>query len=520
MSFIVRLGADLISVEPGSTIPFSIEIANRSETQDRYELEIEGLDPEWTAVPVPSFTVDRNDLHNEKVFFKPPRVSESLAGNYPFVVKVRSLESGEVRTAQAVLEIKPFHHMSMEIDPKKASLSGRADSMSYELTLINLGNHENTMQLFGSDIDDLIVVDFEEGTVTIGPGQTKIIQAKVTPTARNRFASPRLHALSFSARSVDVPSVVCSTQAHLEVRPLLSSSALVAVVFALILFIGWFALLPKPPTVDSLMLSTVTPTKGDVVTVTWEASNAKGVRITLNGLMLEEAGSAKGSKTFVASESGTVSAVAFRDGRESEVRNRSYEVSLPLTYPDPEITQFDVSSKSLRFGETFVVRYKFSDSVVRATLAPNGIVLDPKLDSVTVEANVTGKVTYTIVAENADGKTTRKDVVVTVVDSSEATIVKFAADKESLDFPGSVMLTWQLTKAERIELNDGQSTILLDSPAGTRDVFIEKTTEFTITGYDAQGKKVSQKVTVRVKPIDSPTASPVGVGTTTGGGGI
>lgn len=525
MSFIVRLGADLISVEPGATIPLSVEVANRGDVQDRYELEIEGLDPEWTAVPVPTFTVDHNDLLTEKIFFKPPRISESLAGNYPFVVKVRSLESGEVRTAQAVLEIKTYHHMSMELSPKKAALSGRAQSATFELTLINLGNIEHNMQLFGSDADDQIVVEFDTPTVVVAPGQTKIVTATVKPTTRNRFSSVRLHALSFSARSVDVPSVVCSSQAHLEVRPLMSAATLVAIVFAALLFVGWFALLPKPPSIDYLTLSTKSPIKGDTVTITWEASNAKSVKIWVNGQVLEEAGPAKGSKTFVASDSGTVAAAAVRDGKESDQKVQSYEVKEPTTYPDPEIVRFDVSSKNLKFGETFVVRYKFSDSVVKATLAPNGIVLDPKVDSVTVEANVTGRVTYTIVAENAAGKTTRKDITVTVTEESQATIVKFDADHVELDYPGSVTLTWQLTKAERIELYDGQTTTVLDGPAGTRDVLVDKTTDFTITGYDAEGRKVSKKITVKVKPIEDPGGSPVGTttgnpttGTTTGAG--
>ena len=116
MSFSIRLAEDMISVEAGVTVPLGVEIANRDEDQDRYEMEIEGLDPEWTAVPVPTFTVSARENHTEKVFFKPGRVSESVAGNYPFVIRVRSLENGEVRTAQGVLNIKPYHHHSMEVN--------------------------------------------------------------------------------------------------------------------------------------------------------------------------------------------------------------------------------------------------------------------------------------------------------------------------------------------------------------------------------------------------------------------
>src|SRR5688500_16264011 len=95
MSFSAKLESDLISVEAGATVPVSLEVNNKGEAPDRFEVEIEGLDPEWTAVPVPVFSANPGENHSEKIFFKPPRASESLAGNYPFVVKVRSLDTGE-----------------------------------------------------------------------------------------------------------------------------------------------------------------------------------------------------------------------------------------------------------------------------------------------------------------------------------------------------------------------------------------------------------------------------------------
>jgi uncharacterized membrane protein len=119
MSFAVRLSTDLVSVEAGATMPLTIEVVNRAEDADRFELEVEGLDPEWTAVPVPTFLIGGGETASEKVFFRPPRTPESLAGNYPFVVKVRSLSSGEQRTTQGVLQIQAYHHISAEISPKK-----------------------------------------------------------------------------------------------------------------------------------------------------------------------------------------------------------------------------------------------------------------------------------------------------------------------------------------------------------------------------------------------------------------
>src|SRR4051794_31183274 len=103
MSFSIQISSDLISVEAGDNTPVNLQVINRGEEVDRFEVEVEGLDPEWTAIPVPLFSVAAGETQTEKVFFRPGRASESLAGNYPFVIKVRSLNSGETRSSQGVL---------------------------------------------------------------------------------------------------------------------------------------------------------------------------------------------------------------------------------------------------------------------------------------------------------------------------------------------------------------------------------------------------------------------------------
>src|SRR5450432_532765 len=115
MSFTLQLTPDLASVEPGASVPVSITVTNRGTTRERFEMEIEGVDTEWKAVPVPVFEAEPGATRSERMFFKPPRSSESAAGDYPFVVRVRSLESGETQIGQGVLQVKPFHHLTMEV---------------------------------------------------------------------------------------------------------------------------------------------------------------------------------------------------------------------------------------------------------------------------------------------------------------------------------------------------------------------------------------------------------------------
>lgn len=55
MSFSVTLAQDVVPVEPGSTVPLTVTITNRGDSREQFDLEIEGLDAAWTAVPVPVF---------------------------------------------------------------------------------------------------------------------------------------------------------------------------------------------------------------------------------------------------------------------------------------------------------------------------------------------------------------------------------------------------------------------------------------------------------------------------------
>ncbi len=522
MSFSVRISTDLVSVEAGATVPLGIEIANRSDEADRFEMEVEGLDPEWTAVPVPTFSVDPRDIQTEKVFFKPPRVSESLAGTFPFVIKIRSLVNGEVRTAQGILEIRPYHHLTMELTPKKGVFSPVRKANIFQATIMNLGNTEHTLQVFASDPEDALAYEIDQQQVTIGPGQTRTLSIAPKPTASRPFAGARLHGFSVSARSTETPSVGCSAQAQLEEKPAVSSGAVAVFVLFALVFAGWWALLPKPPQVNSLSLNPAEVERGQTIRIEWTTANATSVRLTVDGKVVADL-KPNGEYSFTPSVSGSVEAIAIRDTKTSEPVARIYTVKDPAPVPDPEILSFDVSPKSAKPGDTLLVKYKLGPNVEEATLEPTGMTLDKDLEQVQITADVQGTVRYTIVATNK-GKVARKSVTVNVAATSDASLVVFRAEPLKLEAGGGrVTITWQFARAERRELKAGAEAAVEIEESGSREFFIDRTTEFTVTAYDAQGKTVSRTIRVEVAgtptgPEDPPTVGTTG-GAASGGGG-
>lgn len=503
MSFTVRLGSDVTSVDAGTSVPLAIEVANRSDEAEQFELEIEGLDPEWTAVPVPTFRVEAHEEQVERVFFKPPRSSESLAGNYPFVVKLRSLVTGETRTAQGMLEIRPYNHLSAEINPKRGSVTPLRKQEGFELTILNLGNTAHTLQLFGSDPEDECTFTFDPEQVTIGPGQQKDVYVGVGLNAHRWFAGARLFGFAVSGRSIESPSVVCTAQAQLERKPFLSPAGLIALMLFLFLAVGWWLLMPKPPRIVEFSLDRSTVTAGEPITVSWQAADATNVELEYAGV--KENKKPQGELSFTPQASGEVVIVAVRDGKRSDPQILPFTVNQPEPIPDPTIEKFTVKPATVNLGEPVILSYQLGKSVVRAILEPLSVELNVQGSTLQVTPSIEGTVEYTIVAFNKAGKPVRKSVKVNVVEGSKASIVKFDGEPKKVPASdGRVTLTWQLNNAVRAEISDGSKTTEVDPNKGSLEFVIARTTEFTLIGYDTEGRTVAKKVTIKVEEPPKP----------------
>src|SRR6185503_7588992 len=105
----------------------------------------------------------------------------------------RSLTTGEQRTVQGVLQVQPYHHITAEISPKKGVVASFKRRNTFTLTLINMGNVEHTVQLFGSDPDESLAFNFEQDHVTLAPGKQKEVRLTVNPTSPKILWNVELH---------------------------------------------------------------------------------------------------------------------------------------------------------------------------------------------------------------------------------------------------------------------------------------------------------------------------------------
>lgn len=497
MSFSVSLSPDLVVIEPGATTPVSIVINNRGPEADRYELDLEGIDAEWKAIPVPVFGVDAGETHSEKVFIKPPRTSESHAGNYPFVVRVRSLVSGEQRTVQGVAQIKAFHHVSMEVSPRKGSISPIRKNNTFGVTLVNLGNTDHTINVVGTDPEDACTYEFEAEQISLGPGQQREMDLTVVPTTSRIIAGSRLIGFTVTGRSVDTPSVAASAQAQLEQRPLFTPAAVAVLTVFLALFGLWFAMLPKPPSID-LSANPKKIVAGEAVTLRWAAENARHVLIKAGDQTIYDGPDLNGNQTVTLTTPGLVTIRAEASYHEQrKTTTMQIDVEPAPTVPAPTIDELSVDRTTIKLGEPFVLHYKVGPSVTSLVLQPSGLDLDPALDEREIVPSRSGKLEYTLVARNSANQQVEKAFTVNVVDESDARIQFFtsSAKKVTQDDP-HIVLNWKVYSAEGVEVGPAGQTPTSVDPAGSMEFTLSAKTTFILTAFDAKGRKTTQSIVV------------------------
>ena len=513
MSFVLRMPSDLVAVEAGATVPVSVEVANKNGESERFELLVEGLDPEWSAVPMPEFPVEPGETASERLFLKPPRVSESVAGNYPFVVKVRSLITGETKAVQGLLQVKPYHHISIEISPKRAHVSPTHKQGHFGVTLMNLGNTEHTLRLVGSDQDQSCAFEFDQDQVTLGPGQQRTIDMAASASSRRFMASAMLHAVTVTARSIESPSVSATAQAQLEQRATLSPGSLGVSILVLIMLTFWLLLFPKPPAIH-LSVERQDYILGEQVVVSWSAQGSTLVHIQAGPQILVNDASPVGTVRFTPKQTGviTIEAYAMRDSRESRHESIQLNVAEPPPVSDPVILTLKAPA-TVKVGQPFIIEYAFNGAT-RAYLSPTGEEIDLNVNEKQLLRDTPGDFSYTLVVQGAEGRVAKKLFKVKAIEESSATIVLFTASRSTVEpAVGQVTLNWQVSGAVSLTLNDGLQTLTLDPAATSMDYSVSKTTTFTLTAYDDKGRTVSKAVKVEVSdvakpPAENPTAPP------------
>lgn len=492
-------------------MPVGVVIKNDSDEADEYELRVDGLDAQWVAIPVATFSVEPGNSATERVILRPARTSENLAGTYPFVVTVRSLKTAETQTAQGVLEITAFRSLSIEVQPRRTTLTNTRREAEMSASIVNLGNVAQTVQLFAADADALFAFEFDADQVTIQPGQERTVGVTTAATKNPLFAAARLQNFTISARNIEHPAVGATATGQIEHKPLFSPATAFFMLMVVALVAAWVLSWPPTPEIDGVTVSPETVTVGEPVTIKWDTSGTQSVSLKV-GDWTKTRLSPDGTIQFVPGRTGKfeVEVVAYSGRRTARDSTKWLQVREKEVSPAPEL-KVTLDKATVAVGESYILRYQCNDAVVKATLFPMQRDLDVRGQSIELQATTPGETELRVIASNADGKTVESAVTLRVVEKPEAAIVKFdVTPKEMEPEGGEVTIEWTVSGASRIEIQYAGRKDVQSELTGSYTVQVTQDTTFKLVAYDAKGRTVTSdnvKVTVKVppKPDSEPT---------------
>ena len=176
------LDQEQLTLTPGQRAVLNVTIINNGAAPDTITLSVEGAPGMWIGVPQQAAQVAAGGRTLLTVAIGVPREAESLAGDYPIIVRARSSASpGESVTSRGRWTVLPFVGSSVTITPRRAN--GRRDA-SYQVTVRNDGNQAETFLLTADDDSQELRYSFSDESVTLEPGQAETVGLLVTGPGR------------------------------------------------------------------------------------------------------------------------------------------------------------------------------------------------------------------------------------------------------------------------------------------------------------------------------------------------
>jgi hypothetical protein len=534
---VVTLSEPDMAVEPGTVSQLAVTVVNQQDAPDRLSLEIEGVDVEWYAIPVPAVNVAAGAQAVFKIPFRVARSSSNRAGTYPFLVRVQAMETGEVGVAQASLAVKPYNALQAELNPKRVVATFFHPLNEFDVSITNDGNVDENLDLFASDPDDGCAYEYDTDRIAVKPGQTVVVPLAVRPKVSALIGGTRIYGFTASARSTEDSYI--STNAHGQIEKHALISPLLGI-FLLLLGLtgaGFLAFRPKPPEIIRIVHYTAVPKiveQGRPTTLTWEVN---GLAASDRHLLLSHHIGEDGAEITdgeLPSDAGkqdvipelpftvyTVKATGSRD--QKPVRESVKVVVIKAPAPlKPVIKQFTATPRKIHVGDPV--------SLTWSAINQTSFILDPGDKQLsqfeeTAQDSPTQDTEYKLRAFNSKRDVAVKSASVKVVPVNVCIAeINFIGVKSTPYVGVPTKLRWSTRFARTVRIDSSDPTITIGdvSPGdGGQEITFASTNPvtFTITASDSANKTTTKTVVVtpKVKPAPPVPPAPTTVPGTTPG---
>ena len=183
------LPTDKLSVEPGQTIEMQVEVANRSQVNDRVSLRVQGIPASWVVTPAEFKPVAAGETVRLTVGIRPPRHRSTPSGRQRLRVELVSQRHPNVETAvTAFLFLGSFTAFEATLDNDQITLPGMVT-----VSVHNTGNTAAEFSLVARDQQRSLQFRGERGRIRLNPGQTANIELEIDGKKAGLFGGGEIY---------------------------------------------------------------------------------------------------------------------------------------------------------------------------------------------------------------------------------------------------------------------------------------------------------------------------------------
>ncbi|MHA1381705.1 MAG: hypothetical protein ACTSRG_25325 [Candidatus Helarchaeota archaeon] len=165
------------NIVPGQLGQFNIEIENLLEITEPFNIQLENVPSEWIINYQSELNI--SGLTTEEI---PINISIPKSANeFPRVVPLNIIISNTVvdLNSSVLVSVRPYHEVKLEIDEEILEMKPE-EIFIHSINVTNLGNVEDTFELYLEGIIPNSLLELEENTFIFQPNEYKIIPLNVT----------------------------------------------------------------------------------------------------------------------------------------------------------------------------------------------------------------------------------------------------------------------------------------------------------------------------------------------------
>ncbi len=212
----VEMEGPNIAVTPGTSAPATLNLRNTSNQELKIHIDVEGLPRSWVRIDRNDFRLAAGHDIDVGVTFKPSRRPESKPGRYD--VKI-TLSFAETRFApvniETQLDILQFNGYGAVLGTPLLEAGE-----PFQLYIHNQGNGSLPLRFHGEDKGNLLTYQITPDTLTLGPGERKVINGTVRPKRRRFIGQETLHEYVILTKSLAPAGFVAPVSGEVRLIPL------------------------------------------------------------------------------------------------------------------------------------------------------------------------------------------------------------------------------------------------------------------------------------------------------------